>query len=297
MWVGRAVVVAHALGGHSNKDSRAAQPGFKSLRARKFRRALACRFSEPPNWRLRRPAISERAQWGRSGDLARRLLRGGIGGDSAFAHLEAHEAPDGDVLAQLGDHLADQLADGHRLVLDEVLLVEAVFLVELFHLAVDDFLDHRFRLAGGARLLFVDFALVVENLRGHLFAPHIARIQRGDVHGHVVAQPLKILGARHEIGFAVDLHQHADFPARVNVVAHQTFARLARRLLLRRRLALVAQDVDRPLDVRLWLRPAPRGNRENPAPVRSRSSFTSCAEMLTGSDGFVMALSIPFSAQ
>ena len=34
------------------------------------------------------------------------------------------------------------------LVLDEVLLVEAILFVEFFHLAGDDLLDHRFRLAG-----------------------------------------------------------------------------------------------------------------------------------------------------
>src|SRR5690242_7241935 len=35
---------------------------------------------------------------------------------------------------------------------------------------------------------------------------------------------------------------------------------------------------------------------ENPAPVRSRSSFTNCAGILDGSDGLLMALFIPSSA-
>jgi len=38
------------------------------------------------------------------------------------------------------------LADGHGLILDEVLFVEASLLVELLHLAGDDFLDDGVRL-------------------------------------------------------------------------------------------------------------------------------------------------------
>ena len=69
------------------------------------------------------------------------------------------------------------------------------------------------------------------------------------MHGHVVAKPLKILGARHEVGFAVDLHQHADLAARVDVVADQSLGGLALGLFLRGRLALAAQDVNRLVDV------------------------------------------------
>src|SRR5690242_16408363 len=56
-----------------------------------------------------------------------------------FADLKAHEPPDGNVLAELRDRLCDHFADRHALILDVMLLVQAVFLVELFHLSVHDF--------------------------------------------------------------------------------------------------------------------------------------------------------------
>ena len=61
------------------------------------------------------------------------------------------------------------------------------------------------------------------------------------MHGHVVAKLLEFIGARHEIGFAIDFHEHADLSAGVNVIAHQTFAGLPLRFLCRRGLALFAQ--------------------------------------------------------
>src|SRR5712664_281523 len=94
-------------------------------------------------------------------------------GPAHFAHLEPRETPDRDVLAQLDDGLADHLLDGYALVLDVVLFVEAIFLVELFHLAGHDFLDHGFRLSGCQRLRAVNLALFFEHLRSHFLAPHI----------------------------------------------------------------------------------------------------------------------------
>src|SRR5439155_24809513 len=82
-----------------------------------------------------------------------------------FADLEAHKAPDRDVFAELGYRLRNHLADSHALVLDVVLFVEAIFLIELFHFSVDDFLDDRLRLARRQRLRFVNVALLLEHLR------------------------------------------------------------------------------------------------------------------------------------
>ena len=130
-----------------------------------------------------------------------------------------------------------------------MLFVEAILLIELLHFAVHDFLDHRFRLACGTRLFPVDLALVVEDFRRNFFPPHITRIERRDVHRQIVAQLLEIVGAGHEIGFAIHFHHHADFSAGVNVVADQSFAGFALRLLLRRGLALAPQNIDGALDV------------------------------------------------
>ena len=114
-------------------------------------------------------------------------------------------------------------------------------------------------LAGGLRLLAVDVALAVERLLRHFLAAQETRIERGDVHRHVVAQALEILRARHEIALAIHFDEHADLPARVNVAADEAFRRCALRLLRRRGLPLLAQNVDGLLDVAARLRPAPRG--------------------------------------
>ena len=99
------------------------------------------------------------------------------------------------------------------------------------------------------RLLAVDFALLGQHFGRDFFAPQIARIDRGDVHGDVVAELLEGIGAGHEVGLAIDFHDHADLSAGVNVVADQAFAGLALRLLGRGGLAFFAQDVDGLFDV------------------------------------------------
>ncbi len=62
-------------------------------------------------------------------------------------------------------------------------------------------------------------------------------------------QLFEVFGARHEIAFAIDLDQHADLAAGMNVVANRTFAGHARRLLGRDRNTLLAQHDDRLLQV------------------------------------------------
>jgi pimeloyl-ACP methyl ester carboxylesterase len=86
-----------------------------------------------------------------------------------------------------------------------------------------------------------------EDFRCDFFPAHVARIERGDVHGEIVAEPLKILSTGHKIGLAIDLYHHTDFPAGVNVVAHQSLAGFALCLLLRGRLSFAAQDVRCPV--------------------------------------------------
>ena len=57
-------------------------------------------------------------------------------------------------------------------------------------------------------------------------------------------QLFEVIGARHEIAFAVDLDQHANLAAGVNVVAHRTFAGHTRRFLRGHGNALFAQHDD-----------------------------------------------------
>ncbi len=125
-----------------------------------------------------------------------------------------------------------------------MLFVEASLLVELLHLASDDLLDDGVRLAGGARLGGVNFPFALEHLGRHVFPANVARVNGGDVHGHVVAKLFERIRARDEIAFAIDFDDHADFAAGMNIVADQAFGGFARGLLGRGGLALFAQDLD-----------------------------------------------------
>src|SRR5262249_20193739 len=110
---------------------------------------------------------------------------------------EAGEAADDDVLAGLGRHLLDQVADDDLVVLDERLLHEADLAVELVELAVDDLVRDRGRLALVLHLVGVDRALAGDALGGHLFAAHVVRAGRRHLHREVAAQHAEVVGAGH----------------------------------------------------------------------------------------------------
>ena len=207
----------------------------------------------------------------------RLLIRGfrTLGSRGSAIHLpdlEPRKTPDGDVFTQLGDSLVDKLLHRGAFILDEVLFVEAVFFVEFFHLAVDDLLDHGVGLAGGFGLRAIDVAFAVEGFLGHFLAAKKSRVERGDVHRNVVAEPLKILGPSHEIALAVDFGQHSDLAARVDVAPHQAFGGGPLRLLLRGRLPLLAQDVDGLLDVAIGF--------DQRIPARRKARAGSFSQML-----------------
>src|SRR5260370_1765714 len=81
-----------------------------------------------------------------------------------FSDLEPHEAPDRDVFAQFGDRLGNHLADRHALVLDVVLFVQAILLVELFHLPPDVLFDDWLLLSRPQSLRLVDITFLFEHL-------------------------------------------------------------------------------------------------------------------------------------
>src|SRR5208282_1872968 len=166
-----------------------------------------------------------------------------------LADLEARKAAHGYVLADLGVGLLDQVAYGGLFVLDEVLLVQTALGEELFELAFHDAVEQIFRLAGAAGLVEIILALALDDVRRHVFAPDVPGVERGHVHGHVVAEALELVGAGHKVALAIHLDEHGDLSAGVQVGAHGAFGGLALRLLFRRRLASFAQDGHRGLQV------------------------------------------------
>src|SRR5579883_938576 len=155
--------------------------------------------------------------------------------------LEADKAGHRDILAELGDLGFHELLDGERGFLDERLLQQTNFLVELGQTALHDAVENLVRLPFVAGAVARDFLFLLEDFGRHFFAAQIARIGRGDVHRDIVHQLFEIIGARDEVGFAVDLNHHAELAAGMDVAADETLFGGPRRLLPGRRDTLFAQ--------------------------------------------------------
>src|SRR5215469_6661272 len=157
--------------------------------------------------RLRAPLILLRLLFG---------LRDGYG-FAGVADFKSGKTADGDVLAQLADLGRDQLRDRLRLVLDKWLLVKADLLVELLHFPHNHFFGDVRGFAAGHGLREVNL-LLASVVRGRdVFLADILRVAGGDVHGDVVHQFFEVFSASYEIALAVDLHQHTDLAAGVNI--------------------------------------------------------------------------------
>src|SRR6185436_6218949 len=170
-------------------------------------------------------------------------------GLAGVADLESSKTLDGYVLAQLTDLGRDKLRDRDGLVLDEGLLVEANLLVELGHLTFHHLLGDMLRLSARDRLRKIDFLLARIGFRRDVFLANELRIASRNVHGNVVHQFLEVLGASDEVALAVDLDQHADLAAGVDIAGNRALAGHAGSLLLRRGCSLLAENHDRLLHV------------------------------------------------
>src|SRR6476659_7115875 len=148
---------------------------------------------------------------------------------SLLAKLEQREAADGDVLAEAAGDLRAERLDRAGLLL---VLVAHELLVEqddrgevLGELALHGALA---RVLGDVlRLALVDGALGGDVVLRHVLLRDELRLEGGDVEGDVVDEVTERVGARDEIGLAVDLEQHADAAARVDVAVHDALVRLA----------------------------------------------------------------------
>ena len=77
--------------------------------------------------------------------------------------------------------------------------------------------------------------------------------EAGDLDGEVADELLELVGARDEVGLAVDLDEHADAAAGVDVARDQALAGVAAGLLGGRGQALLAQERDRLVEVAVGL--------------------------------------------
>src|SRR3954470_10686996 len=170
-----------------------------------------------------------------------------------LAYLEAGEAPDGDVVTQLADLGRHQLRGRHCLFLDERLIKQAHFLVELRPLAFDDFLDNLRSFASRRSLRAVDFLLALVVLRRDILTADVLRIGCCDVHRDVVQQLFEIVSAGNEVALAIELEQHSDLAASMDIARHRPFICASRSFLASRGYPLLAQNNHRLLDVAVRL--------------------------------------------
>ena len=84
-------------------------------------------------------------------------------GGAAVADLEADEAGNRHILAELGDFGLDELLDGQAVFLDERLIVKADLFVELGHTAFNDLFGDLFGLAFGDDTRLLDFFFLFQN--------------------------------------------------------------------------------------------------------------------------------------
>src|SRR3954453_22714226 len=160
------------------------------------------------------------------------------------ANLEPREASDDHVLAGLLRDVGAQLLDRAPLVLGvHVLLVEQDDVLEaLLDLAFHDLAADVLRLVGN--LLLEDPLLALDELLGHVLLGDPVGPHRGDVLGDLACELLEVVGARHEVGLAVDLDQYADLPGRVDVGGHDALGSAAFGALLGLSRALHTEDLD-----------------------------------------------------
>src|SRR6185295_19562390 len=170
-------------------------------------------------------------------------------GSASLTDLEPHEAPDGDLLAGLGAHLGDEVGDPKLAVRvpDVSLVDQALVLVELGELALDDLLEHLGRLLLVGHLLPVDLALALDDIRRHLVPRHPLGVGRRHLHRQAFDQILELLGARDEVRLAVHLDEDAQLGARMDVRADDPVPRLPVGALRSCGEALLAEEIDRLL--------------------------------------------------
>src|SRR2546425_214428 len=168
---------------------------------------------------------------------------------SAFPDLQPGEPAHVDLFAGLGRQLFDQLAHRAFVVLHELLLEQDVLFVESLDHPFYDLATDVLGLFLLGHLSLVYLALPRDGLGRQVFDPHRERVLGGDVDGQFARQRLEVLGARYEIRFAIELHQHAELAVVVQVVADETLGCLPAGAFIGLGRALGAQHVDGLLQV------------------------------------------------
>jgi len=170
-----------------------------------------------------------------SGEVLRLLL-------DPFAEVEPHEAAHADLLPNLRDRLLHERA--HRLigVLDVRLLEQRHLLDALRHAPLNHLLTNILRLRREVFLAHLNLLLLREELRVDVVDAHALNVRaRRDLHGDVLRELLELVAAGDKVRLAVELEEHADAGAGVDVGRDGALGGDARPLLVCLGEALLAE--------------------------------------------------------
>ena len=168
----------------------------------------------------------------------------------ALAEVVLDEAADGDLLSNLRGGLLDDVFDGLGGVLDEVLLEESLLVDHLVEAALDNLLADVLGLGEHVLHLHLDILLGGDHggvgiLGGHVLDVHAG----GGLHGDVIDELLEPVTAGDKVSLAVDLDNHTEAGATVDVGADGTLSGDAGGLLIGGGDALLAEPDDGLLEV------------------------------------------------
>ena len=168
----------------------------------------------------------------------------------ALAEVVLDEAADGDLLSNLRGGLLDEFLNSLGGVLDEVLLEESLLVDHLVEAALDNLLADVLRLGLKILHLHLDILLGGDHggvgiLRGHVLDVHAG----GGLHGNVIDELLEPIAAGDKVSLAVDLDNHTEAGATVDVGADGTLSGDAGGLLIGGGDALLSEPDDGLLEV------------------------------------------------
>jgi len=168
----------------------------------------------------------------------------------ALAEVVLDEAADGDLLSNLRGGLLDEFLNSLGGVLDEVLLEESLLVDHLVEAALDNLLADVLRLGLKILHLHLDILLGGDHggigiIRGHV----LDILAGGNLHGDVLGELLEPVTAGDKVSLAVDLDNHTEAGATVDVGADGTLSGDAGCLLIGGGDALLAEPDDSLLEV------------------------------------------------
>src|SRR5215831_9226165 len=159
------------------------------------------------------------------------------------SQLETHKTLYSNILTGLGNGCLNEVLHRYTGLFDERLLEEADFLEVFFQTAFDDSGPSGRWAPASLRLLLINLPLLGHNLCRDLVSSDIERVRGCHLHSEIVYQGLEVVSASDKICFAVDLNQHSQAPATVNIRTDRAFLRTPCRALGSCLQTLFAQEI------------------------------------------------------